>query len=252
MEDFCTLNIKLIVSNFSFIDTKNIKDSLFILDKKESHHIISVLRLKEGSKITLTDGNGNIYQAKIDSIIKKSVKGEILSIKQSSNDKYVHIHLGLPIIKNSKLKLAVEKSVELGIDEITPIRYGRSLKSSINYRKIEYLIQTSCKQSMRSIFPKLNNATDLYDWYEDSAINIACVIDAKKTLTQQKNLIFKKNTSFMKINLIVGPEGDFTDEEKFFLKEKNFIQVNLGRTILRTETAIVSLIAIINELVANK
>ena len=56
----------------------------------------------------------------------------------------------------------------------------------------------------------------------------------------------------MKINLIVGPEGDFTDEEKFFLKEKNFIQVNLGGTILRTETAIVSLIAIINELVANK
>ena len=239
------------MSNFSFIDSKNINDSSFTLDEKESHHIISVLKLREGSNITLTDGKGNIYNGLIELISKKTVKGKILSIEEFSSNKHFHIHLGLPLIKNNKFKLAIEKSVELGVDEITPIKFDRSVKVSINNKKLEYLIQTSCKQSMRSIFPKLNNIKDLYTWYDDSAINIACIIDAKETLTKQKDSIFKSNNNSSKINLIIGPEGDFTDDEKFFLNKKNFIQVNLGGTILRTETAIVSLIAIINELITN-
>ena len=157
MEGFYTLNIRLIVSNFSFIDSRNIKDSSFILDEKESHHIISVLRLREGSNITLTDGRGNIYYGLIEIVGKKSVKGKILSIDKFSKNKHYHVHLGLPLIKNNKLKIAIEKSVELGVDEITPIKFDRSVKASINTKKIEYLIQTSCKQSMRPIFPKLNN-----------------------------------------------------------------------------------------------
>ena len=145
------------MSNFSFIHSSNIQGSSFILDEKESHHIISVLRLREGSNITLTDGVGNIYHAKIELISKKTVEGKILSIEKSSRNKHFHIHLGLPLIKNNKLKLAIEKSVELGIDEITPIKFERSVKDSVNNKKLEYLIQTSCKQSMRSIFPKLKS-----------------------------------------------------------------------------------------------
>jgi len=250
-EDFYTLNIRLIVSNFSFIHSSNIHGSSFVLDKKESHHIISVLRLKESSNITLTDGVGNVYHGKIKTISKKIVKGKILSIEKYSRSKHFHVHLGLPLIKNNKLKQAIEKSVELGVDEITPIKFERSVKASVNNKKIEYLIQTSCKQSMRSLFPKFNDVRNLYDWYDDAAINIACVIDSKETLTMKKDAIFKENNNSSKINLIVGPEGDFTDDEKFFLNQKNFLQVNLGGTILRTETAIVSIIAIINELIAN-
>ena len=76
------------------------------------------------------------------------------------------------------------------------------------------------------------------------------MIDAEKTIVAQLNKI-KGTSKNKKINLIVGPEGDFSENEKKIINEKNFIKVNLGRTILRTETAIVSLISIINELLIN-
>ena len=135
---------------FSFIHSSNIQGSSFILDEKESHHIISVLRLREGSNITLTDGEGNIYHAKIELISKKTVEGKILSIEKSSRNKHFHIHLGLPLIKNNKLKLAIEKSVELGIDEITPIKFKRSLKNSISWLDKSGIQNNSKKKNLLS------------------------------------------------------------------------------------------------------
>ena len=81
------------MSNFSFIDKKNIKNSSFILDEKESHHIVSVLRLKENSNLTLTDGQGTVYHAIINELNKKSVKGEILSQESISNNQKYYVHL---------------------------------------------------------------------------------------------------------------------------------------------------------------
>ena len=232
------------MSNFSLINQKNIKNSTFVLDEKESHHVISVLRLKENDKLTLTDGQGTIYKAIIDKAHKKAVKGQILSKEHIKKDRNFRIHLALPLIKNNRFKIALEKSVELGIDELTPIRFDKSVKSSINHDKLLSSIHSACKQSMRAYFPKLNKLKNFTEWHDNKSVNIVCLIDSEKTIVEQLNKI--KNTSKnKKINLIVGPEGDFSENEK------NFIKVNLGRTILRTETAIVSLISIINELLIN-
>ena len=203
------------MSNFSFIDKKNIKNSSFILDEKESHHIISVLRLKENSNLTLTDGQGKVYHAVIIELNKKSVKGKILREEKILNEQKYLIHLALPLIKNNRFKIALEKSVELGVNEITPIKFDKSVKSKINYDKIH------------------------------------STIDSEKTILDQLDLIKSCLKNNHKINLIVGPEGDFSEIEKKFINEKNFIKVNLGGTILRSETAIVSFISIINELLIN-
>ena len=238
------------MSNFSLINKQNIKNSTFVLDEKESHHVISVLRLKENDKLTLTDGQGTIYKAIIDKAHKKAVKGEILSKEHIKIDRNFKTHLALPLIKNNRFKIALEKSVELGIDELTPIRFDKSVKSSINHDKLLSSIHSACKQSMRAYFPKLNKLQNFTEWHDNKSVNIVCLIDSEKTIVEQLNKI--KNTSKnKKINLIVGPEGDFSENEKKIINEKNFIKVNLGRTILRTETAIVSLISIINELLIN-
>ena len=239
------------MSNFSFIDKKNIKNSSFILDEKESHHIVSVLRLKENSNLTLTDGQGKVYHAVIIELNKKSVKGKILSEEKISNEQKYLIHLALPLIKNNRFKIALEKSVELGVNEITPIKFDKSVKSKINYDKIHSTIHSACKQSTRPYFPKLNKLKTFGEWYDSNAVNIACLIDSEKTILDQLDLIKSCLKNNHKINLIVGPEGDFSEIEKKFINEKNFIKVNLGGTILRSETAIVSFISIINELLIN-
>jgi 16S rRNA (uracil1498-N3)-methyltransferase len=238
------------VSNFSIINQYNIKNSTFVLDEKESHHVISVLRLKESDQLTLTDGQGTIYKAIIDKADKKAVKGKILSKEHIKTGKNFKIHLALPLIKNNRFKIALEKSVELGIDELTPIRFDKSVKSSINHDKLLSSIHSACKHSMRSYFPKLNKLKKFSEWHDNQSVNIACLINSDKTIVEQLDTI-KDLSKNKKINLIVGPEGDFSENEKKIINEKNFIKVNLGRTILRTETAIVSLISIINELLIN-
>ena len=239
------------MSNFSFINKRNIKNSSFYLDEKESHHVTSVLRLKSKDKLILTDGEGTIYHALINEVDKKIVKGQILGRESYKFDKELKLHLALPLIKNNRLKIALEKSVELGIDELTPIKFERSVKSSVNHDKLIASINSACKQSMRAYFPKLNKLKNFSEWYDSESVNVVCVINADKTLFEQLDNIKNASKNNKKINLIVGPEGDFSEQEKKIINERNFIKVNLGRTILRTETAIVSLISIINELLIN-
>ncbi len=238
------------MSNFSLIKKENIKNSTFVLDEKESHHVVSVLRLKENDQLTLTDGQGTIYKAIVNKAHKKAVKGKILKKEFIKHERNYKVHLALPLIKNSRFKIAVEKSVELGVDELTPIRFDKSVKSSINHDKLLSSIHSACKQSMRVYFPRLNKLKNFSEWYDDQSVNIVCLINSDKTVIEQLDTI-KNLSKNKKINLIVGPEGDFSENEKKIINEKNFIKVNLGRTILRTETAIVSLISIINELLIN-
>ena len=238
------------MSNFSLINKENIKNSSFVLDERESHHVVSVLRLKENDQLTLTDGQGTIYKAIVNEAHKKAVKGKILNKKFIKHERNYKVHLALPLIKNSRFKIALEKSVELGVDELTPIRFDKSVKSSINHDKLLSSIHSACKQSMRAYFPRLNKLKNFTEWHDDQSVNIVCLINSDKTIIEQLDTI-KNLSKNKKINLIVGPEGDFSENEKKIINEKNFIKVNLGRTILRTETAIVSLISIINELLIN-
>ena len=178
------------------------------------------------------------------------MKGKILSKEHIKSDQNFKIHLALPLIKNNRFKIALEKSVELGVDELTPVRFDKSVKSSVNHDKLLSSIHSACKQSSRAYFPKLNKLKNFIEWNDIESVNIVCMINSDKTFVEQLNEI-KNSSKNKKINLIVGPEGDFSDSEKKIINEKNFIKVNLGRTILRTETAIVSLISIINELLIN-
>lgn len=248
VEYFFIYSIDSVVSNFFFINKKNIQRNNFRLNRDESHHLINVMRLRVNSKIWLTDGDGTSYLGFIDSFDNRIVSGKILESYKNKNELDYYIHLGLPIIKNSRIKIAVEKSVECGVKEITPLSLDRSVKSNLSIKRLNSICQSAGKQSMRSVFPKLNPVSSFPDWYNSDAINIVCLIESDRNLSDFKDEIFKANNKKKKIFILVGPEGDFSDEEKEFIYDKKFLKVNLGNTILRTETAIISILSVLNEL----
>ena len=106
VEYFFIYSIDSVVSNFFFIDKKNIQRNNFRLNRDESHHLINVMRLRVNSKIWLTDGDGTSYLGSIDSFDNRIVSGQILESYKNKNELDHYIHLGLPIIKNSRIKIA--------------------------------------------------------------------------------------------------------------------------------------------------
>ena len=237
------------MSNFFFISKKNIQKNNFQFDSDESHHLINVMRLKIGAEICFTDGEGNSYIGSISSFDNDIVSGNILDTHNNKNELSYHIHLGLPVIKKSRIKIAIEKSVESGVKQITPLSLERSLRQNISIERLNSISKSAVKQSMRSIVPVINPVSSLSDWYDPNALNIACIIGVDKRLSGFKDQILKSVNDKKKICLLIGPEGDFSNKEKEFIYDNKFIKVSLGNTILRTETAIISVLSILNELI---
>jgi len=236
------------VSKFSFVNKNSIQNNKFFLDQDESHHLINVLRLKLGSEIWLTDGEGGTYHCKTDKFTKENVvEGHILDSYSNQNELDYHIHLGLPIIKKSRMKIAIEKSVESGIKELTPLILDRSIKSSLSVEKINSIMRSATKQSMRSILPKTNPISELEDWYNPEALNIVASIGSVDTLTVFKDKIYEAVDSKKKISILLGPEGGFSSEEKEFIYDNKFLKVSVAKAVLRSETAVVSILSILNE-----
>ena len=237
------------MSKFSFINSSNIQNNQFFLDKDESHHLINVLRSKVNSNIWLTDGEGGTYHCRIDNFTNKNiVEGSVLASHMNQNELNYHIHLGLPIIKNSRMKIAVEKSVESGIKEVTPLHLDRSVKSTVSLEKMTSVMRSGVKQSMRSIIPKINSVSKLEQWYDPKAVNIVASIGAEDTLTYFKDEIFGAVNANKKIAILIGPEGGFSSKEKEFIYDNKFLKVSVAKAVLRAETAVVSILSILNEL----
>ena len=237
------------MSNFFFISKNNIQKNNFQFDSDESHHLINVMRLNIGSEIYFTDGEGGSYTGSISSLDNDIVSGNILDVHKNKNELNYHIHLGLPVIKKSRIKIAIEKSVESGVKEITPLSLERSVRQNISIERLSSISRSAVKQSMRSIIPAINPTSSLSDWYDSDALNIACIIGSDKRLSSFRDEIVKSVNDKKKICLLIGPEGDFSNQEKEFIYDNKFIKVSLGNTILRTETAIISVLSILNELI---
>jgi len=166
----------------------------------------------------------------------------------NQNELSYHIHLGLPIIKNSRMKIAVEKSVESGIKELTPLYLDRSIKSTVSTQKMTSVMRSGVKQSMRSIIPKINSVSKLEQWYDSEALNVVASIEAEDTLTFFKDEVISAVNTNKKIAILIGPEGGFSLKEKEFINDNKFLKVSVAKAVLRAETAVVSILSILNEL----
>lgn len=216
------------------------------LNEHPFQHVIKVLRLKINAKIILFDGLGHEYSAILTEVNKKNAFAKVEDIIHSDTESNITIHLGLGISKGERMDYAIQKSVELGVKEITPL-FTEYCVVNLDEKRIKKRLQhwqgiiiSACEQCGRNMIPVLNQPVSLNNWSKN--INELCLMldplanDSIKTIKPENK----------SINLIIGPEGGLSSTEISELSSKNdFYPVRFGPRILRTETAAVSAITAI-------
>jgi 16S rRNA (uracil1498-N3)-methyltransferase len=214
----------------------DISGNNYTLDEKESKHCIRVLRMAKGEPVRLVDGKGNLYEGVVSQPDSKKCIITVTSHREDFERRGYRLHIAISPLKNpERFEWFVEKSVEIGIDEITPLICKNSEKRKINKERIDNLIISAMKQSVKSLKTVLN------DW---------CCFDDFIGKNFSGNLMIAHcNSSFERRGIaevcsrgqnpviLVGPEGDFSPEEIGTALKRGYSSVHLGKSRLRTETA---------------
>jgi 16S rRNA (uracil1498-N3)-methyltransferase len=215
--------------------TPDINSNTFILSEEESKHCIKVLRLDTGSLMHLVDGIGGFYDAVIEDPHPKRTKLKVIKKIENFAKRNHYLHIAIAPTKNiERIEWFLEKATEIGIDEITPIICDRSERKEIKTERLNKVITSAIKQSIKAFHPKLNEPIRFSDFIAKTTNTqkfIAHCMDSGK-VTIKEQLIAKGNYL-----VIIGPEGDFSFEELELAIANNFIPLSLGDSRLRTETA---------------
>lgn len=211
------------------------------LDAFASGHICRVLRMKSGRLLVLFNGTGGEYSAVLKHADPKKALVEILDFVSVERESNLNIHLGLALSRGDRFDWAIQKSVELGVAEITPLICERSDNISDTkrlMRKMDHwkkLMLAACEQSGRTRLPQIYEPQNSRDWsVQEQDVQAYIFVPGKPSIGEHLADI---KDSVDEVSLAIGPEGGFTsDEEELFLKQ-GFNAVSLGPRVLRTETA---------------
>lgn len=243
-----------------FIDTPLATAKKLTLTDENYNYIARVLRKREGDIVTLFNGTGGEYSAEITAITRREVIVNIGKFTPENRESTLNIHLFQSLAKGEKMELVLQKSTELGIASITPVITERSvmhLKRNQLEKRLERwhnIILSACEQSGLNLPPILNSPIKLEEItppkdVEDCKIPLLTLAPtADKTLGKTILEEFPNQKSFA---LIIGPEGGLSAEEIALLEAKNAISVTLGKRILRTETAALSVISSLHALIGD-
>ena len=213
------------------------------LSEKQSHYTKNVMRLKAGDKISLFNSQDGEWDVKIlnQGKIFTEFKVEKL-LRPLSNEK--NIWLAFSPIKKVPQDLMIQKTTELGIQKFIPLLCERSVVREINIKRTEKIIAEACEQSNRITVPKIQELQMLDEFiknFPDDGKIVFCDINSQSK--DLYNKLSKKNP----ICILIGPEGDFSEEERQFITNyKNVISITLGKNILRAETAAIASTTILN------
>ena len=214
----------------------DIVNDIYILDEKESRHSVRVLRMKKGDQVSLIDGKGNLYEGLITDPDPKGCSIKILNVKERFEKRNYSLHIAISPLKNpDRFEWFIEKSVEIGTDEITPLICRNTEKQNIKKERILNLIISAMKQSLKASMTKLNDPAGFNDFIRKG--------EGGKLIIAHCNNIYTRNSIKDIYNkgedavILIGPEGDFSDEEILAATERGYHPVHLGPSRLRTETA---------------
>jgi 16S rRNA (uracil1498-N3)-methyltransferase len=208
-------------------------DEKISLSNEENKHIVKVLRKNVGDKINIINGKGFLFIAEIEEIKKNTVSLKVIKKEKKEKQHKYNLHLAIAPTKNiNRFEWFLEKATEIGINEITPIICSRSERKKINLERCDKIIISAVKQSMKFYKPKLNSPISFIDFIDKEYPGEKYIAHC---LNQKKYKIIKSEK--LSHLILIGPEGDFSENEISLAINKKFKPATLGNSRLRTETA---------------
>ncbi len=214
----------------------DISGDIYALDEKESKHIIRVLRMAKDQEVKLIDGKGNLYQGFISVPDQRKCIIQITGVINNYERRSYRLHIAISLLKNpERFEWFIEKSVEIGIDEITPLICRNTEKTGIKPERINNLIISAMKQSLKAVKPILNKPCNFRDFIGKPAEGIGMIAHCDKNFIRHNiSSVYSKDKEAV---IMIGPEGDFSPEEIESAVSMGYNPVHLGSSRLRTETA---------------
>lgn len=233
-----------------FVDKNNISSDVATdkatatIQGDDVKHIYKVLRLEVGDLISINNCEGIEYLGKISDINKKSVEVEILEKLSFSNESPIDMYLFQGLPKSVKMDLIAQKATELGVKEITPVITERVIvKTELSeFKKVDRwnrIALEACKQSKRSLIPKINTPME-FETLVETLKNMDLIVvpyENAENFGIKKMCTLIDKSKIKKVGIVIGPEGGFEEKEIDTFKKLGAYIVTLGTRILRTETA---------------
>lgn len=222
---------------------EKLENDAFFLNDNDLYHINTVMRMHNKDKVEVVYNNELYICELCDNLAK------ILTKEQTLNNKKVHITLVIPLLKEQKMDLILQKATELGVDEIVPVVMERSIvkfdsskedKKLVRWRKI---CKEASEQAKRLDIPVVTQILKMEDLKSFSGVKLTCSTSEK---SENIKKYLKKQQNYDKIILVIGPEGGLTKQEEEYLKTINFVSVSLGNLIMRVETVPLFLLSVLN------
>ncbi len=226
----------------------DVNTEIMPLPDKVHRHAVQVLRLKKGAELYLFNGKGLEYLAVLETVAKRNSTVKLIKKQNVNTESPISITLLQGISRGERMDYALQKAVELGVNHIIPVvteRCNVQLNGERSVKRLAHwqgIITSACEQSGRTILPILSNVTQLKEALENCKVKCRLVLDplAGSGLTAQ--------TKQAKLALLIGPEGGLSEQEVQQAIAKGFQAVTMGPRILRTETATVAALAIVQAL----
>ena len=231
------------MSNIRLFHPENITENTTgLLSKEHTHYVANVMRLKRGSNLNFFNKDGE-WLSEIIFLDRDRIEVKFLNkVKESS--KLSNIELAICLVKKSPMEIILQKATELGVSKIIPIVSERTEVKEINFERANKIVVEATEQSNQLTPPQISEVTKLKDFLKnlDSSSKLLFAdVNSKDSLTAE---VLKEAKT---LSILIGPEGDFSPQEReLILASSNLTSFTLSSNILRTDTAVISAISLVN------